>query len=345
MRGLLLAGSMPAMGQRHALIALALVAALAVRAAFAGDALPPPPPDAMTFTPQYPLWSDGATKRRWIALPEGVAIDATRPAAWEFPVGTKLWKEFSVGGRRVETRTIERTADGSWQFRAYVWNDAQDAATLAPAAGTTVSLPDGLRYRIPSQDDCRACHEGGTAPVLGINALQLSPDRDPLAPHAEPPRSGDFDLRALVAGRKLAGFPPELIESPPRIVAPTPAGRAALGYLSANCGHCHADPKLANGAVPVELQLAIDPTDPRSGERVLRTLLESESRYRPSGARDARLIVPGDARAGTLPARMRSRDPRIQMPPLGTAMPDAEAIALLEKWINEDLTKPEEQPQ
>lgn len=323
-------------------IAIAAAALLATGAALASDALPPPPADAMTFTPQYPLWSDGATKRRWISLPGGASIDGSHPAAWEFPVGTKLWKEFSVGGRRVETRTIERMADGSWQFRAYVWNDAQDTATLAPAAGTIVTLADGIRYRIPSQDDCRACHEGGAAPVLGFSALQLSPDRDPLAPHAEPLRAGDLDLRTLAASGRLAGFPRELVESPPRIAAPTPAGRAALGYLHANCGHCHADPKLTNGAVPVELQLAIDPTDPRSGERVLHTLLTSESRYRPAGAADARLIVPGNAQAGTLLARMRSRDTRIQMPPLGTAKPDLTAIALIARWIHEDLKTPEE---
>ncbi len=94
--------------------------------------------------------------------------------------------------------------------------------------------------------------------------------------------------------------------------------------------------------MPVELQLAIDPTDPRSAEHVLRTLLTSESRFRPAGAADARLIVPGNAQAGTLPARMRSRDPRIQMPPLGTAKPDLTAIALIARWIHEDLKTPEE---
>ena len=28
------------------------------------------------FAPQYPLWSDDATKRRWVRLPDGAAIDA-----------------------------------------------------------------------------------------------------------------------------------------------------------------------------------------------------------------------------------------------------------------------------
>src|SRR5215510_6480644 len=59
--------------------------------------------DVLAFTPQYPLWSDGADKRRCIRLPAGSAIDAVAPDAWQFPPGTQLWKEFSHGPRRVET--------------------------------------------------------------------------------------------------------------------------------------------------------------------------------------------------------------------------------------------------
>jgi hypothetical protein len=296
-----------------------------------------------SFTPQYPLWSDGATKRRWVSLPAGGAIDATRPAAWDFPVGTRLWKEFSVDGRRVETRFLERLADGSWRFAAYVWNGDETEATLAPADGLPSHvLPGGRRYAIPSEADCRACHEGAASPVLGFSALQLSPDRDPLAPHGEPAKNGDLDLRALIAGKRMINLPRELAKTPPRIAAPTPAGRAALGYLHANCGHCHADPRLMGAAVPVELQLAIDPFDPAAGEAAIARLLNGMSRYRPRGAADARYVVPGNAQAGTLLARMRSRDARIQMPPLGSAQPDLEALALFERWITEDLNTPRE---
>src|SRR5512139_2740662 len=85
----------------------------------------------LAFAPQYPLWSDGTRKRRWILLPPGASIDASRVDAWEFPVGTKVWKEFGYGGA-IETRLIERVASGSWRFATYVWNaDAADAE-LAP---------------------------------------------------------------------------------------------------------------------------------------------------------------------------------------------------------------------
>src|SRR5262245_14620897 len=57
----------------------------------------------LPFVPQYPLWSDGAQKRRWLRLPEGSAIDARDPDAWQMPIGARVWKELSFG-QRVETR-------------------------------------------------------------------------------------------------------------------------------------------------------------------------------------------------------------------------------------------------
>ena len=131
--------------------------------------------DNIAFAPQYPLWSDGTSKRRWIYLPPGAAIDASRVDAWEFPVGTRLWKEFGYD-RRVETRYIERLADGSWRFAAYVWNKEGTDAVLAAEDGAVlpVSAAPGGRYVVPSRNDCLACHEGPSVPVLGFSALQLS---------------------------------------------------------------------------------------------------------------------------------------------------------------------------
>jgi len=284
----------------------------------------------LPFSPQYPLWSDGATKRRWLYLPPGTFIDASRPDAWEFPAGTKLWKEFSHG-RRVETRLVERLDDGSWRFAAYVWNEAGTEAKLAPEAGIPalqVAGAPGGRYGVPGEADCRACHEGAAVPVLGVSALQLSPARDPLAPHAEPRKPGEVDLRDLVERGLLRNLPPEMLGSPPRIAAAAPAERTALGYLHGNCGHCHND----NGSpVPVDLVLW---QKARENAKVLRSLLGAPSRYRAPGAPVASAVVePGRPEASVLMARMRSRNPQIQMPPLGTAEPDNEALALVERWI------------
>jgi len=294
-------------------------------------------PDVLPFSPQYPLWSDGAAKRRWIWLPPGTSIDASSPDAWEFPVGTKLWKEFAHGSV-LETRHLVRGADGIWRFGSYVWSADGNDAVLAPAKGIR-DLPapnaPGARYTIPSEDDCRACHEGAPVPVLGFSALQLSPDRDPLAPHAERV-AGAVDLGSLTARGLLRNLPAALLARPPRIAASTPAERAALGYLHGNCGNCHNN----EGPLAVlEMNLAqrVDAPEQETthANQVLDSVVGVQSGFRPAGApANAPRIAPGHMDSSVIALRMKSRDPLQQMPPLGTSAVDAEAVALLARWID-----------
>jgi hypothetical protein len=288
--------------------------------------------DVLPFSPQYPLWSDGATKRRWIYLPAGASIDASQPDAWEFPRGTKLWKEFRHG-RALETRFLTRGLDGAWRFGSYVWNADGTDATLAPAAGLRdLPAPDapGARYTIPSESDCRACHEGAPVPVLGFGALQLSPDRDPLAPHADATFAA-LDLRTLVDRGLLKNLSPALLAAPPRIAASSPAERAALGYLHGNCGNCH------NGDGPLavlEMTLAQRVAAPTSASAVLESIVGVESQFHARGApAGAPRIAPGHEATSVIALRMASRDPLQRMPPLGSTAIDAEAVRLIGRWI------------
>ncbi|HSA88567.1 MAG TPA: hypothetical protein VLF42_01570 [Burkholderiales bacterium] len=240
-------------------------------------AAPPLPPDlaatglgepgTIAFTPRYALWSDGSAKRRWLRLPPGTSIDRSNPDAWDFPRGTKAWKEFSRGGRRIETRLIERLADGSWRFAAYQWNEEGTRAALAPEGGVAA-------LSIPARADCLACHEGAAVPILGYSAVQLE--------------------------AKLAG--------------------PALGYLHANCGHCHND---SGPLAEVGLALA-----QRAGAPL------------ESAARAARTAL---ARSDDLLRRIRSTSPHVRMPPLGVSVVDAEGVALVEQWLS--LLRQKEPPQ
>jgi hypothetical protein len=293
--------------------------------------------NALAFSPQYPLWSDGADKQRWIALPPGSAIDAARPDAWEFPRGTRLWKTFSHAGRPVETRYIERDGDGRWHYATYIWRADGRDADLAPPRSIVLTLPDAPgRYVVPSRGDCLACHGGAAAPVLGFGALQLSPARDPNAAHGRPRAEGEVDLRALVERDLVRGLPPQLVAQPPRIAAGSALERAALGTLHGNCAHCH---HAAGGQVPVRLNLMQRVADEQaSAADVLRSMLEAPTRWqRGDGEHNARAVVPGDAAASVLLQRMRARDGRTQMPPLGTEHPDEAALGLLARWITHDL--------
>lgn len=293
----------------------------------------------LAFAPQYPLWSDGSVKRRWIYLPPGTAIDASDPDAWQFPAGTRLWKEFRQG-RVIETRYLERLAGGHWRFAAYIWDENGRDAVLAPEEGAVLPAGPTGRYIVPSRTDCLACHEGSAVPVLGFSALQLSPDRDPLAPHADPPGGGQLDLATLVAMRRLANLPRELLATAPRIAESSPLERAALGYLHGNCGHCHGSSGALDG---LDLSLA-QRADPRvrSVADARRSLLDRASRFRPHGLQNAvRVALDGDS-LGTLTYRLRSTSPLARMPPLGVQVVDEEGVSLVERWIAEIRNNHEE---
>jgi hypothetical protein len=138
------------------------------------------------FSPQYPLWTDGATKRRWIYLPEGTTIDARNIRRWEFPVGTRFWKEFSFAGRPVETRLLWKTSSNRWVAGSYVWNEGRtDAVLTEDGVIGAAEIAPGRQHNVPSRSDCAACHGTAGGP-LGFNPLQLSNDRDPNAIHGEP---------------------------------------------------------------------------------------------------------------------------------------------------------------
>jgi hypothetical protein len=275
-------------------------------------------PRNLPFAPQYPLWTDGAAKSRWIYLPEGAKIDVSDLDVWRFPEGTTLWKEFAFGGRKVETRMIRKTA-ADWAFATYVWNEEQTDALLAPPEGVreVAEVVPGKRHSVPGIADCDACHRGSPAVVLGFGALQLSDDRDPLAPHAEPLRPGMMTLRRLVESDRLSPARPELAQSPPRIREQDPVARAAIGYLSANCGGCH------NGSGPLArlgLGLLHDVgASPEAPEPVALTAFDARGRYLVPGVDPdtSRIVAPGDPERSALLYRMRSRRPSSQMPPLG----------------------------
>jgi hypothetical protein len=299
-------------------------------------------PRHLAFAPQYPLWTDGATKRRWISLPPGTTIDASDPDAWVFPVGTRLWKEFSFAGQRVETRYIERKPDGQWLYAAYAWSPDGREATLAPERGkrNAFALGGGRAHAIPGVNDCKACHEGGRSEVLGFSALQLSPERDPNAPHAE---SSGVDLRDLIARGLLVGLPASF--APPRITAESATERAALGYLHGNCGHCHNE-RGPLGNLGLFLRQPLD----ASSQAVATTWARPMTKPAPGQSPDAvSRIEPGHPERSALLQRVASRYPALQMPPLGTALVDEAAVELLRRWILEadetrDVTPTEKGP-
>ena len=291
-------------------------------------------PRNRSYSPQYPLWTDGAAKARWIRLPDGARIDARTPDAWMFPVGTTFWKEFAFAGRKVETRMLRRVSAERWSYASYVWNDAQTEAMLAPEQGVlaVAEVAPGKRHDIPGREDCRACHENGSTPALGFTALQLSDDRDPLAPHSETLQQGMLTLRRLITEQLIEPGGYMMVAHAPRIAGDAPT-RAALGYLTANCGHCHNEQSpVATVRFPLRASGLGSPA--QTNELVSRLLARVTDWDLPGrAAGTSSMITPGAPDLSVLLVRMRSRRPSTQMPPLGTVVPDREALELISSWI------------
>jgi len=291
-------------------------------------------PGHLRYSPQYPLWSDGAAKSRWLHLPAGSWIDASNPDAWEFPVGTKVWKEFRFHDTPAETRMIERTTEG-WRYASYAWRP-DGSATLVSERGilNSVEIANGVRHAIPSRTDCTACHEAGPSRLLSLGTLQLSTDRDSMAPHAEPLPEGAVTLQTLVERGLVRNLPAQFARSAPRIEASSPVERAALGYLHANCGMCHTGAgEMASLGFVLQYPLT---HAPGAFAPALGTSLAQPSHFQAAARPELRdRIAPGNPDASMLVARMDSRHPVLQMPPLGSRIADAEAVALLRRWIAE----------
>ena len=267
-------------------------------------------PGVLPYTPRFELWSDGATKRRWILLPAGARVDTSRMDDWQFPEGTKLWKEFTRDGVRVETRLFwkhgPRAAD--WTAMAYVWREGD-----AIAAPEGVVDARGTAHRVPAAGECFACHDGTPSRVLGFSAIQLA--------RAGEPRAGEVDLDDAVR-RGMLSAPPAAAP----VVPGSPAAQEALGYLHANCGHCHNTRRPADATVR-----CFDPS--ASFDFSLRTdrlgSVEETPAYT-SGR--ASLRAPGSAGASRVVDLMSDRP---GMPPLGSRVVDDAGVEALRRWVRE----------
>ena len=92
----------------------------------------------LPYSVQSPLFSDGARKQRWLALPGGAQIGFSESGAWTYPEGTVFVKQFDMALderhpeelRRLETRFLVAARGGSFYGLSYVWNADQTDAEL-----------------------------------------------------------------------------------------------------------------------------------------------------------------------------------------------------------------------
>jgi hypothetical protein len=269
-------------------------------------------PGVRAYSPRYALWSDGAEKERWLYLPEDTQIDSSDMDYWTFPVGTKAWKLFSRDGKKLETRLFWKTETG-WLRVAYAWNEAQTEA-VAVSNGQQNVL--GTEHDVPNRTACDECHDGLPDRLLGVSAIQLS--------HS----GAGITLASLIADGLLSAAP----------AAPFPLPDDtqwnALGYLHANCGHCHNPKSEKYDRVDLDLWLRTGQLDePVTQTESYKTtvgkmLTETASAF-------SLRIDPGESGMSGLIERMELRGDEQAMPPIASEQVDRTGTDAVRAWIDD----------
>ncbi|QDV23522.1 PQQ-dependent sugar dehydrogenase [Aureliella helgolandensis] len=311
-------------------------------------------PGLIPYSVNSPLWSDGAEKERFIALPGAQSVEFQTSKCWNFPDGSVLVKTFSLpiadsnppNLTRIETRLLTRQ-QGEWHGYSYEWNEEQTDAELVAAAGrnreilvNASSTEGGLRHQtwhFPSRAECMVCHSRAQEYVLGLSVQQTNLDiaidgktmpqleyfrQLGLFHQASPPNDGGTEK-----SRESSTFTfPAAFSEMPRLPNPAdttqPLEARARSYLHSNCANCHVKEGGGNSKIDLAFNSPLDKTD----------LVNAVPLHGSFDLDDAKLIKPSDATASVLLHRMRHRG-RGQMPPLATSVIDRDAVEIISQWI------------
>ena len=280
-----------------------------------------------------PLWSDGAEKKRWIAIPNdgtpnssSEQIQFSENGPWTFPIGTVLIKHFEISGRRLETRFFVRGSDGTYFGFTYKWRADNSDADLLPSSplDETIDLGGGqsIDWHFPGRTECFICHTEAAETVLGPKTRHLN--REIFYP--ETGRTAN----QLVTLSEL-GFLSETVSqadtgsflTSANVSDPTESlDRRARAYLDINCSQCHQPNGPTQATFDARFTVApnfqnminVDPTNPLN-------------------LPEPKLVEPGDVENSILHTRMNTLDGCCAMPPLAKNAVDAEAVAVVADWI------------
>lgn len=277
------------------------------------------------------LFTDYATKRRFVWMPPGKAAVYKTEETFEFPRGAVIAKTFlypdvsAKGGERwIETRLLVNGDEG-WVALPYVWNEAQTEATLQ-----VVADPVDVRWRertihyaIPNANQCKECHDTNkvTRPI-GPKARHLNRDIDT-------PEGRENQLAYWTRIGYLTGAPADA-EKAPRQPVWDEAGAGTLeararAYLDVNCGHCHSEGGAANNTGLYLSDLERD----RARIGFCKTPVAT-------GKASADMLfdeVPGHPERSILVHRMESEEPKVMMPELGRTIVHEEGVELIREWV------------
>jgi uncharacterized repeat protein (TIGR03806 family) len=305
------------------------------------------------YAPNVPLWSDGAVKSRYLALPDHGGLITPdqqirfQPAhSWVFPAGTVFVKNFdlavnqtnaNVPLRRLETRLLVRDINGAIYGVTYKWRpDNSEADLLATSTNEDILVTNAAgvsaqTWYYPSPADCLTCHTPVAGYILGVNTRQLNG-------HFTYPATGQTDNQ-LRAWNRLGLFNPAFDETRiagfPKLSALTdlkaPLEDRARSYLDANCAQCHQPGGVGNFDARYDT--------PADGQHIVNAPAAVTL-----GLDQARLVAPVDAAHSVLYQRMTSLVATVKMPPLARNQVDTQAAQVIRDWINSLPAKPGQPP-
>lgn len=309
-----------------------------------------PLPALIPFDLNAALWSDSASKHRWMALPEGGTIALDDDGDFLFPPGTMLIKEFRLEGRLLETRFMVHhpasdeplddagtPSEPQWIGYTYQWNEAQTDAELVPDGPTTPFDIDGAgpsdeTWQVPNRTECMTCHTKVANFSLGPEIGQLN--RDLTYPATGRTANQLLTLESIgVLAEPLAGPLNTLLRFEPYENNPEASvNDMARSYLHVNCSMCHRKPGEnfgAAGSAPDDFratipfdQMGICDVNPTGGAAA-GLMMDLDT---------AKILAPNDPENSLFWRRMSSR-PNFQMPPIGSKKVDELGKNLLESWI------------
>jgi uncharacterized repeat protein (TIGR03806 family) len=281
-----------------------------------------------------PFWSDGALKRRWVAVPANLKVTFSSTGSWTFPVGTVIVKHFEMemidgdpnSARRLETRILTRTSTG-WEGFTYRWNAGEtDADLLATGATEVLTINAGTgsqrtqTYDYPSRTDCLQCHTSAAGFALGLSTRQLNKDFDYGAVTDNELRTLDhigYFSSSIGTASQYGAYP--AIDDTSFSVA-----TRARAYLAVNCAQCHRP----GGPTNVNLDFRFDTAD-ASMNAIDVTPTQGDLGIGSA----ARIIAPGAKANSVLWQRMQRLD-GTRMPPLASHRVDQTAVTVIGSWID-----------
>ncbi len=283
------------------------------------------------FEPAARFWSDGASKRRWIAIPESSEIQFSADGNWSFPQGSVTVKHFEMlladgNTKRLETRVFLNQTSG-WRGYTYRWRDDESDADLLLNGSTVLLESDdgngGVRqqtYEFPGRGQCLECHTAASGFVLGLRTSQLN--------KALLYRNG-IRANQLGALNEAAYFDRDIgaPENYPVLTDPenqaAPLALRARAYLETNCAQCHQP----GGPTPINMDL-------RAATALAQTnTVNVDGTGTAVGGATLR-IAPGSAQTSLIWTRMNAAEETVRMPPIATHVIDANGLALIGDWIN-----------